>query len=84
MDEKLKFLKSQLTELEANYQKYLENDEPYYGLETFGYYKNIFSQRNIYGSLDLDFTFHVISLMDGNRKPSETANIMKRIVKACK
>lgn len=77
------FLQKHLKELEVQYEEYKKNDEPYYELNTYEYYKYNFSKCD-FNSLKYRFIHEVCSLSDEDFKPAQKVKILEYLVKAYK
>lgn len=77
------FLQKHLKELEEQYEEYKKNDEPYYELNTYDYYKYTFSKLE-FDALKYRFIHEVCSLSDEDFKPSQKVKILKNLIKAYK
>lgn len=79
LEDKKTFLEEQLKEHESLYLKYKENNEPYYEINSYEYYKKKFSLSY---DLQHDFIYEVESIADDNDTFSQKGKHLDNIVKA--
>lgn len=80
----LKFFNEHLKELEEQYNRYLEHDEPYYEAGTYGFYLNTFKDKKTITRRKTYFINVIQHITEDKHNPSTRMEKIENLVRAYK